>query len=93
MFKPLLEFRPKTIFSAFIINALLIAIINVLTIEVRSNIDKNEYTKEFPIYPHKIFFTTLASFFIALFTYISVRLLFGTGGGMLGPEKTYKNFL
>ena len=93
MFKPIFSFRPTTMLKAFIINALLGAIITAFTIEVRKIIGEHEYTKYFPDRPHKLFFTTITSFLIAFITFIFLRYILGIGGGMLGPKKNYPNLL
>lgn len=89
MFKPIFSFRPTTILKAFIINALLGAIITAFTIEVRKIIDEHEYIKYFPDRPHKLFFTTIVSFLIAFTTFTIFRFIFGAGGGMLSSKIPY----
>lgn len=92
-FKPLLPFRPTTIARAFLLNAILVGITTAFTIEVRRIINESEYAKDFPDIPHKVLVTAFASTLIGLISYIFLRLLFGTGGGMLAPTKPYPSFL
>jgi len=91
-FKPLLSFRGTTIARAFLLNAILIGITTALTIEVRRTIDDSEYTKDFPDRPHKVVATAIASILIGFSSYIFLRVLLGTGGGMLAPSKPYTGF-
>jgi len=88
-FKPLLSFRGTTIARAFILNAILIGITTALTIEVRRTVSENRYTKDFPDIPHKALATAFASILIGLTAYLILRILFGSGGGMLAPIKPY----
>jgi len=88
-FKPLLSFRGTTIARAFLLNAILIGITTALTIEVRRTVNENRYTKDFPDVPHKVLATAFASTLIGLTAYIFLRILFGSGGGMLAPIKPY----
>ena len=88
-FKPLLSFRGTTIARAFLLNAILIGITTALTIEVRRTINENWYTKDLPDVPHKVLATALASILIGLTSYVLLRILFGSGGGMLAPIKPY----
>jgi len=88
-FKPLLSFRGTTIARAFILNAILIGITTALTIEVRRTVSENRYTKDFPDIPHKVLATAFASILIGLTAYLILRILFGSGGGMLAPIKPY----
>ena len=91
-FKPLLSFRGTTIARAFLLNAILIGITTALTIEVRRTVNENRYTKDFPDVPHKVLATAFASILIGLTAYLSLRILFGSGGGMLAPIKPYPEF-
>ena len=72
---------------AFILNAILVGITTVLTIEVRKIVDENKYTKGFPDRPHKVFITTIFSVLIGILSYTIIRFVFGAGGGMLAPFK------
>jgi hypothetical protein len=92
-FKPLISFRGTTMARAFLLNAVLIGITTALTIEVRKVIGEHQYTKVFPDRPHKIIATATASILIGLFAYITMRILFGSGGSMLAPNKPYSSFL
>ena len=91
-FKPLLSFRGTTIARAFLLNAILIGITTAFTIEVRRTVNESQYTKDFPDIPHKVLATAFASTLIGLTAYIFLRILFGTGGGMLAPTKPYPSF-
>ena len=91
-FKPLLSFRGTTIARAFLLNAILIGITTALTIEVRRTVNENRYIKDFPDVPHKVLATAFASILIGLTAYLSLRILFGSGGGMLAPIKPYLQF-
>lgn len=93
VFKPLLSFRATNIARAFILNAIIIGITTAFTIEIRRILDENQYTKYFPDRPHKMIATALASIIIGLVVYMLLRLLFGSGGGMLAPPRLYPRFL
>jgi hypothetical protein len=88
-FKPLINFRGTTIARAFLLNAILIGITTAFTIEVRRTVNESRYTKDFPDVPHKVLATALASILIGLTSYVFLRILFGSGGGMLAPIKPY----
>ena len=92
-FKPLLSYRGTTIARAFLLNAILIGVTTAFTIEVRRTVNESRYTKDFPDIPHKVLATAFASTLIGLTAYILLRILFGTGGGMLAPTKPYSAFL
>ena len=91
-FKPLINFRGTTIARAFVLNAILVGITTALTIEVRRIIQHHKYTKELPDRPHKVMATAFASFLFALIAYVTARILFGSGGGMLAMKKRYPTF-
>ena len=78
---PLLKgFKSTSIFRAFILNSLAIAIIAVFTIEIKDTLDKNETNLNKNL---RIFITFLSSLAIGLTCYGMMWLIFGFGGGML----------
>jgi hypothetical protein len=91
-FKPIYNFRGTNIKRAFIINALLAAIISAFTVEIRRIVDEHKYTKMLPNRPHKIAITLAFSFTIGLTSYMLLRVLFGTGESMM-EGKMLKYFL
>jgi len=91
-FKPFINLKPTTIVKAFLLNAILTAIVTALTIETRRVLDESPYTKKLPDRPHKIIVTILISVLICLISYLLCRLIFGLGGGMIGPLNTPSKF-
>ena len=91
-FQPLINLKPTTIIKAFILNAILTAIITAFTIETRRILDENQYTKTIPDRPNKLLYTIIISMVISFITYILCRHLLGLGGGMIGPKNTPHKF-
>jgi len=56
-FSPLINLQPTTIKKAFLLNAILTAIITAFTIELRRLLDEHKYSKHFPDRPHKLIIT------------------------------------
>ena len=92
-FRPLFSVRATTMMRAFFLNALLIGVTTAFTIEVRRIFNENKYTKDLPDRPHKLAATTVVSIAIGFISYMTLRWLFGFGGGMLAPLKAYPTFL
>ena len=88
-FRPLFEFRGTTMWKAWIINAIIIGIISGITVELRDFMDAHEYTKLFPDVPHKLLGTIFISSLAGFVTFFFSRVLFGTGEGMIEPDKMH----
>ena len=84
------DLRPTTIKRAFLLNALILAIITALSIELRHRFDKEHQTKGLAEW-QKLLLTVVGSFMIIIFMYIFGRAVFGLGGGMLVTKK-YSSF-
>jgi hypothetical protein len=82
VFKPIFNLRSTTIRNAFILNAIVLAIISTTSIELRSYLDIISDTKGLSN-TVKLLITFLGTFFIGLIIYIITRLLFGFGEGLL----------
>jgi hypothetical protein len=91
-YKPFINLRPTTILKAFLLNAILTAVVTALTIETRRILDEEKYTKNLPDRPHKLIATILISITIGFIAYNVCRLLFGLGGGMIGPKNAPNTF-
>lgn len=81
-FKPIFNLRSTTIRKSFILNAIVLALIATLSIELRRYLDIRKETKRLRILT-KIWITLLGTFVIGLIIYILIRLIFGFGEGML----------
>lgn len=89
---PLIKnFRATTLRRAFLINAIAVAIIAALTIEVRLYIKQNARKKNLYFYkvPHfqKVMFVIISSFLIAMIVYLMLNGISGYGGGLVAPLK------
>ena len=89
---PLIKnFRATTIRRAFFINAVAVAIIAALTIEVRLYVKQNAAKKNLFFYNFshvsKVLFVIATSFFIALIVYLLLYGFTGYGGGFIAPTK------
>ena len=91
-FSPLIDLKPTTIKKAFLLNAILTAIITGFTIELRRILDENEYSKYLSDRPHKLLITIIISVLIGLIAYISCRFVFGLGDGMLSLKNPPRYF-
>mgnify|MGYP000914744210 CR=1 FL=1 len=81
-FTPILDMRSTTIRKAFIINALVLALIATVSIELRRYLDIRKETKRLTIIK-KMWITLLGTFLIGIIIYISTRIIFGFGEGLL----------
>jgi len=81
-FIPLIDFRSTTIMNAFILNAIVLAIIATLSIELRKKLDMIAITKGLGE-NNKIFLTMSGTFLIGIIVYCIIRILFGFGDGLL----------
>tara|TARA_B110000008_G_C16962028_1_gene560532 strand:- start:1883 stop:2182 length:300 start_codon:yes stop_codon:yes gene_type:complete len=89
---PLIKnFRATTLRRAFFINAVAVAIIAALTIEVRLYVYKNAAKKSLFFYNvshlNKVIFVITSSFIIAIIVYLLLYLITGYGGGLIAPLK------
>ena len=91
-FSPLINLQPTTIKKAFLLNAILTAIITGFTIELRRILDETKYTNYLPDRPHKLFITIIVSILIGLIAYIGCRYIFGLGAGMLSLKNPPRHF-
>ena len=84
-FKPLVQFKSITIAKAFIANALVLGVVAGLSIELRRSLDVHKGTKQLSRI-EKLALTIVGTFFIAAATFVTARLLFGFGSGMLAKS-------
>lgn len=90
-FKPLVNLRSTTIFKAFLLNALVLALVAGMSIELRGYMDIREQTKHLSRLK-KMVITIIGTSIIGFTLFILVRFLFGYGGGLLAPTPTYSSF-
>ena len=80
-------FRATDFLKAFILNALVAAVIAGLTIEARLQLNTEGIlwasSKESLPELTKLAITLLTSFLVAFFVYYTMHIIFGYGGGML----------
>lgn len=88
-FKPFLDFRATTIYRAFILNALVLALITVTSIEFRSRLDDFSRTKNLTEF-EKASLTFFGTFLFSFFIFSLVRVLLGFGDGYLAPQPLYQ---
>ena len=89
---PLIKnFRATTLIRAFFINAVAVAVIAALTIEVRLYVKQNASKKNLYFYNvshlNKVIFVIISSFIIAIIVYLLLYLITGYGGGLIAPLK------
>ena len=80
----LIKFHATTVWNAFLLNALAIALATGLTIGIKDALDKSSYFDDKASL--KIFISILSAFLITLISYISLHFIFGFGGGMLSDS-------
>jgi len=77
--------RATSIFRAFILNAICIAIIAVFTVEIKDVID--QYENNIHSKSLRVFILFLLSLLVAIMSYGFMWMLFGFGGGMITSTK------
>ena len=82
-FRPVYKFRGTSIHKAFLINAIVTAVIAALTIETRRILAEAEWAKDIPERPHKVLATIAVSVGIGFSTFLLMRLLIGSGESMM----------
>ena len=91
VFKPVIDFRATSIWKAFLLNAIVLASIATLSIELRRYLDIQEETKGLST-TRKVIITMLGTFLIGILIYVVIRSLFGFGEGLLACEPFSKSF-
>jgi len=91
IFKPLINLRSTTIFKAFLLNALMLALVAGMSIELRRYMDIRAQTKNLSSF-RKMIITIIGTIIIGFTLFILARFLLGYGGGLLAPSPTYPNF-
>ncbi len=81
-FQPVFNMRATTIRKAFILNAIVLAAVATLSIELRRYLDRRKETKGLTE-AKKIGITMVGTFFIGVIIYITTRKLFGFGEGLI----------
>ena len=91
VFHPIIDFRATSIWKAFLLNAIVLASIATLSIELRRYLDIQEETKGLST-SRKVVITMLGTFLIGIIIYVIVRTLFGFGEGLIACEPFSKSF-
>ena len=91
VFKPVIDFRATSIWKAFLLNAIVLASIATLSIELRRYLDIQEETKGLST-TRKVIITMLGTFLIGIIIYIIIRSIFGFGEGLLACEPFSRSF-
>ena len=91
-FKPLINLRTTTIAKAFLINAIVLAVIAAGSIELRKYLDSIKETRKLSRF-RKVIITISGTFFIGFIVYILARISFGFGGGMLDDQPFSKKLI
>ena len=91
VFKPVIDFRATSIWKAFLLNAIVLASIATLSIELRRYLDIQEETKGLST-TRKVIITMLGTFLIGILIYVVIRSLFGFGEGLLACEPFSRSF-
>ena len=81
-FQPIFDLRATTIRKAFILNAIVLAAVATLSIELRRYLDKRKETKDITE-AKKVGITMIGTFFMGVLIYITTRKLFGFGEGLI----------
>ena len=79
----------NTLLKAFILNALIIAFISVLTIEFRLFLQTQTRKTDYFYIPSertKLLYSFFISFLVALICYLLFLVLFGWGGGLIATS-------
>ena len=84
-FKPLIDFRATSIFRSFILNAIVLAVITVTTIEFRTHLDVFSKTKNLKEW-QKILLTLTGTFIFSFCIFTIIRIIFGYGDGNLASS-------
>ena len=90
-FQPMVNLRSTTIFKAFLLNAVVLACVAVISIELRGFMDRREQTK-YLSRSRKIVITIIGTSVLGFALFILLRLLLGDGGGLLAPSPLYPRF-
>ena len=91
-FEPLIDMRSTSIRKAFILNAIVLAVVASASPELRKYIDIRIETKDLTE-PQKIGLTMIGSFVMGFSIYVFVRILFGLGEGMTSSPPWSKTLL
>jgi hypothetical protein len=81
-FKPIINLRSTTIAKAFLLNAIVLAIIAAASIELRKYLDIRKETKGLTRL-QKMGITITGTFWIGMLIYLIARLILGFGEGLL----------
>ena len=84
-FKPIFDMRATTIRKAFILNAIVLAAVATISIELRRYLDRRKETKGLTELK-KVGLTMIGTFFIGVIIYIVTRKLFGFGEGLIAEH-------
>jgi len=88
----ILNLRATTIAKAFILNAVVLAIIAACSIELRNYLDVRKETKGLTRF-QKMGITMVGTFIIGIFVYVMARLLLGFGEGLLANPPFSKKLI
>ena len=88
-FTPLFKFRGTTMWKAWVINSIILGLISAFTIETRRLMDQHKFISMLPDIPHKFIATIFISSSAGFIAYMFSRIIFGTGEGLIEPDKMH----
>jgi len=91
-FKPLIDMRATTIRKAFFLNAIVLAAVATVSIELRRYLDIRKETKGLSEIK-KFTITMIGTFIIGVLIYLITRIIFGFGEGLLATPPFTKTLL
>ena len=91
-FRPIIDLRSTTIRKAFLLNAIVLATVATVSIELRRYLDIRKETKGLTEV-QKMGLTMIGTFVMGLLIYILTRLIFGYGEGLLASPPFSRKLL
>ena len=91
-FRPLIDLRSTTIRKAFLLNAIVLAAVATVSVELRRYLDVKKETKGLTEV-QKMGLTMIGTFVIGILIYILTRLIFGYGEGLLASPPFSRKLL
>ncbi len=91
-FKPIFDMRATTIRKAFFLNAIVLAAVATVSIELRRYLDIRKETKGLSE-SKKFAITMIGTFIIGVIIYLITRIMFGFGEGLLATPPFTKTLL
>jgi hypothetical protein len=91
-FKPLFDMRATTIRKAFFLNAIVLAAVATISIELRRYLDRRKETRGL-MEIQKFAVTMIGTFVIGVLIYVATRIIFGFGEGLIAQQPFVKKLL